>query len=113
MRTLSLSPLSQLASLAPLAVRVIAGIIMLAHGWQKLTEMGPGNFGGQISLDWGPPAGLWGPCDFWIIGGILLIGVLIAARPLLLTDMVVAILLVQVNVGFTPEQRYWRGARPG
>ena len=33
MRTLSLSPLSQLASLAPLAVRVIAGIIMLAHGW--------------------------------------------------------------------------------
>jgi uncharacterized membrane protein YphA (DoxX/SURF4 family) len=40
MRTLSLSPLSRLASLAPLAVRVIAGIIMLAHGWQKLTESG-------------------------------------------------------------------------
>jgi putative oxidoreductase len=48
MSTLSLSPLSRLASLAPLAVRLIVGIIMLAHGWQKLTEMGPGNFGGQM-----------------------------------------------------------------
>jgi putative oxidoreductase len=61
MRTLSLSPLSRLASLAPLAVRVIAGIIMLAHGWQKLTEMGPGNFGGQMLGGLGVPCRcLWG-----------------------------------------------------
>ena len=52
MSTLSLSPLSRLASLAPLAVRLIVGIIMLAHGWQKLTEMGPGNFAaGRCSRD--------------------------------------------------------------
>jgi hypothetical protein len=36
MRTLSLSPMNRLAGLAPLAVRIIAGIIMAAHGFQKL-----------------------------------------------------------------------------
>jgi hypothetical protein len=55
MRTLSLSPLSRLASLAPLAVRLITGIIILAHGWQKLTEMGPGNLGGQMLAGLGVP----------------------------------------------------------
>ena len=61
MRTISLSPLSRLASLAPLAVRLIIGTIMLAHGWQKLTGMGPGNFGGQML------AGLGVPCQcLWV-----------------------------------------------
>ena len=84
MRTLSLSPLSRLASLAPLAVRVIAGIIMLAHGWQKLTETGPGNLGGQMLAGLGVPLTVfmgYVVTFLEIIGGILLIiGFPIAAR---------------------------------
>jgi putative oxidoreductase len=105
MRTLSLSPLSRLASLAPLAVRLIAGIIILAHGWQKLTEMGPGNFGGQMLAGLGVPLPMFmGYVVTFteIIGGILLIvGFLSRLAALLLTiNLVVAILLVKVNVGF-------------
>ena len=37
MNALSLAPMARLASLAPLAVRVIVRIIMVAHGLQKLT----------------------------------------------------------------------------
>jgi putative oxidoreductase len=105
MRTLSLSPLSRLASLAPLAVRVIAGIIILAHGWQKLTETGPGNFGGQMLAGLGVPLPVfmgYVVTFLEIIGGILLIvGFLSRLVALLLTiDLVIAILLVKVNVGF-------------
>ena len=105
MRTLSLSPLSRLASMAPLAVRLITGIIMLAHGWQKLTQMGPGNFGGQMLAGMGVPLPVfmgYAGTFLEIIGGILLIvGVLSRLAALLLTiDLVVAVLLVKVNVGF-------------
>ena len=105
MRTLSLSPLSRLASLAPLAVRLITGIIILAHGWQKLTEMGPGNFGGQMLAGLGVPLPMfmgYVVTFIEIIGGILLIvGFLSRLAALLLTiNLVVAILLVKVNVGF-------------
>ena len=105
MRTLSLSPLSRLASLAPLAVRLITGIIILAHGWQKLTEMGPGNFGGQMLAGLGVPLPMFmGYVVTFteIIGGLLLIvGFLSRLAALLLTiNLVVAILLVKVNVGF-------------
>jgi putative oxidoreductase len=105
MSALSLSPLSRLASLAPLAVRLIVGIIMLAHGWQKLTEMGPGNFGGQMLAGLGVPLPVFAGYVVTfveIIGGILLIvGFLSRLAALLLTiNLIVAILLVKVNVGF-------------
>ena len=45
MRVLGLSLPTQLTDAALLVVRLIAGIIMLAHGWQKLTVFGPANFG--------------------------------------------------------------------
>ena len=45
MRTLGLSPVNRLAEFAPLVVRVIVGVIMVAHGWQKITQIGVGNFG--------------------------------------------------------------------
>src|SRR5919112_2044042 len=104
MRSLSLSPLSRLASLAPLAVRLITGIIILAHGWQKLTEMGPGNFGGQMLAGLGVPLPvLMGYVVTFveIIGGILLIvGFLSRLAALLLAiNLVVAVLLVKTNVG--------------
>ncbi len=44
MRTLALSPMDRLAGFAPLVMRVIVGIIMAAHGFQKLVA-GPGAFG--------------------------------------------------------------------
>ncbi len=43
---LGLSSVARLAGLAPLLVHVIVRSIMAAHGLQKLTQMGPGNFGG-------------------------------------------------------------------
>lgn len=105
MRTLSLSPLSRLASLAPLAVRLITGIIMFAHGWQKLTQMGPGNFGAQALAGLGVPLPVFMGYVVTlveVVGGLLLIvGFLSRLAALLLTiDLVVAILLVKVNVGF-------------
>jgi putative oxidoreductase len=105
MRTLSLSPLSRLASLAPLAVRVIAGITMLAHGWQKLTEMGPGNFGGQMLAGMGVPLPVFMGYVVTFLeitcGILLIVGFLSQLAALLLTiDLVIAILLVKVNVGF-------------
>lgn len=51
-----LSPVARFAGLAPLLVRVIVGIIMTTHGWQKLTQMRPAGFG-QMGV---PLPGLWG-----------------------------------------------------
>jgi putative oxidoreductase len=75
------------AGYAPLVVRVLAGVIMAAHGWQKL-QGGPSGFGQALA-------------GSGVIGGVLLIvGLLSRLAALLLTiDLVVAILLVKVNIG--------------
>jgi putative oxidoreductase len=107
--------MTQLAVLAPLIVRVIVGIIMAAHGLQKLTQMGPANFGGQLLAGLGVPL----PVFFGyvvtfteLIGGILLIvGLLSRLAALALTiDLVVALLLVKVNVGLIAPQGSGAGA---
>ncbi len=105
MRTLSLSPLAQLAGLAPLAVRVIVGAIMFAHGLQKLTQVGPGNFGAQALAGLGVPLPVFMGYVVTLVevgGGLLLIvGLFSRLAALLLTiNLAVAILLVKVNVGF-------------
>ena len=90
------------AGYAPLVVRVLGGVVMAAHGWQKL-QGGPANFGQAL-------AGLGVPLPelmaylvtfVELIGGILLIiGLLSRLAALLLTiDLVMAILLVKVNIG--------------
>src|SRR5919202_6521645 len=90
------------AGYAPLVVRVLVGVVMPAHGWQKL-QGGPANFGQAL-------AGLGVPLPTLmayvvtfveLVGGILLIvGLLSKLAALLLTiDLVVAILLVKVNIG--------------
>ena len=61
MRTLALLPLNRLAELAPLAVRVIVGTIMAAHGLQKV-QAGPANFGaalGQMGSHCRPSWATW------------------------------------------------------
>src|SRR5829696_2503341 len=90
------------AGYAPLVVRVSGGVVMAAHGWQKL-QGGPANFGQAL-------AGLGVPLPTLmayvvtfveLIGGILLIvGLLSRLAALLLTiDLVMAIVLVKVNIG--------------
>lgn len=44
MRSLALAPMGRLAGLAPLVVRLVAGVIMAAHGLQKRLA-GPAGFG--------------------------------------------------------------------
>ncbi len=114
MRTLSLSPLSQLASLAPLAVRVIVGVIMFAHGLQKV-QGGPASFGQNALANLGVPL----PVFFGYVvtfseligGALLIVGLLSRLAALALTiDLVMAILLVKVNVGLIAPQGSGTGA---
>lgn len=113
MRTLSLSPLARLAGLAPLAVRIIVGIIMFAHGLQKL-QGGPSGFGqGLAGMDVPAPELMAYVVTFVeLVGGALLIvGLLSRLAALLLTiDLVVAILLVKLNVGLIAPQGSGAGA---
>ena len=99
-------PVRGVAGYAPLVVRVLAGIIMFAHGWQKL-QGGPSGFGQAL-------AGLGVPLPqlmayvvtfVELIGGVLLIvGLLSRLTALLLTiDLVVAILLVRSTSGYSRQ----------
>jgi uncharacterized membrane protein YphA (DoxX/SURF4 family) len=45
MRVFGLLLPAQLSEVALLVVRVIVGIIIAAHGWQKLAVLGSANFG--------------------------------------------------------------------
>jgi putative oxidoreductase len=113
MRTLALSPLRRLAELGPLAVRVIVGTIMAAHGLQKV-QAGPANFGAFLGQMGVPLPTLMGYVVTLVevVGGVLLIvGLLSRLAALLLTiDLVVAILLVKVNVGFLSPPQGGAGA---
>jgi putative oxidoreductase len=112
MRTLSLSPLARLAGFAPLAVRIIVGIIMFAHGLQKLQGR-PANFGGLLSQLGVPAPELMAYVVTFVelVGGVLLIvGLLSRLSALLLTIDLVAILLVKLNVGLIAPQGSGAGA---
>jgi putative oxidoreductase len=99
--------------LAPLVVRLIVGVIMAAHGWQKLVA-GPSGFGQFLDQLGVPLPGLmaWVVTLVELLGGILLIlGLLSRLAALLLTiDLVVAILLVKVNVGLIAPPEAGAGA---
>lgn len=109
MNTLSLSPMARFAGFAPLVARVVVGVIMFAHGLQKLLGPGPLGFGNNVLAGLGVPLpGLMGIVVTLVevVGGFLLIiGLLSRLSALLLTiDLVVAILLVKVGVGFLSPQ---------
>ncbi|CAA9425625.1 MAG: hypothetical protein AVDCRST_MAG22-2886 [uncultured Rubrobacteraceae bacterium] len=74
MRTLALSPMDRLAELAPLVVRAIVGVIMAAHGLQKLLG-GPANFGGVLGQLGVPAPTLMAFVVTFVelVGGILLV----------------------------------------
>jgi putative oxidoreductase len=113
MRTLALSPMDRLAEFAPPVVRLIVGVIMAAHGLQKLLE-GPANFGGFLAQLGVPAPTLMGYVVTLVeLGGgiLLIIGLFSRLAALLLTiNLGVAIVLVKVNVGFLSPESGGAGA---
>jgi putative oxidoreductase len=113
MGALSLSPLSRFGGISPLIIRVVVGVIMAAHGYQKLTG-GPVNFGGMLA-QLGVPAPTFMAYVVTVVelvGGILLIvGLLSRWAGLLLTiNLAVAVLMVKVNVGLIAVPQTGAGA---
>jgi putative oxidoreductase len=87
-------------SIGLLVGRVIVGFIMAAHGWQKLFDMGPANFGRQTLEPLGVPAPVaagYLVTFTELIGGLLLMaGLLTRLAVIALTiDLVIAIILVK------------------
>ena len=104
MRVFGLSLPARLSEFALLVVRVIVGIIIAAHGWQKLAVLGPANFGQDLLAQSGVPLPIFmGYVVTFteVIGGILLIvGLLSRLVALVLTiNLGIATLLVNVHVG--------------
>jgi putative oxidoreductase len=104
MRVFGLSLPAQLSEVASLVVRVIVGIIIAAHGWEKLTVIGPANFGQGLLAQSGVPLPIFmGYVVTFteVIGGILLIvGLLSRLVALLLTiNLIIATLMVNIHVG--------------
>jgi putative oxidoreductase len=99
---LALRPLHRLAPLAPLAARVLVGVIMAVHGFQKLTN-GPAGFAEVLTALGVPAPGImaWVVTLTELLGGVLLVLGLFSrlAAFALTVDLVVAILLVKLDVG--------------
>lgn len=104
MSALGLPPLRRLSPAAPVLARLLVGVVMAVHGWQKLTEMTPSGFGQGMLDGLGVPA----PVAFgWIVtvielgGGVLLIiGALTRIAALLNAGVLVgALLLVKTDIG--------------
>lgn len=108
MSALSLPVAARLGSAAPLVLRLLAGIIMAWHGYQKLIG-GPAAFG-DVLESLGVPAPVlmgWVVTLVELVGGVfLIVGFLTRLAALLLTlNLVGAIYLVKVDVGFiTPTE---------
>ena len=104
MRVFGLSLPAQLSEVALLAVRLIVGIIVAAHGWEKLTVIGPANFGQGLLAPNGVPLPIFmGYVVTFteVLGGTLLIvGLLLRLAALALTiNLIIATLLVNIHVG--------------
>lgn len=87
-----------------LAVRVTVGVVMIVAGWLKLFEFGVPVFAQSLAAEGVPLPELfaWGVTLLELVGGVLLIlGLLARPIALLLTiDMLVAMLLVSLELGF-------------
>lgn len=108
MNALSLPFLHRLTPYAPVVIRVVVGVVMVAHGWQKLTDMGPAMFGsGMLEPNGIPAPTLVGWLVTWVelLGGIMLIVGLATriAAGLISIVLLGAIVLVKVDLGLIAE----------
>lgn len=104
MQTLGLSPLRRFAPLAPVIARLLVGVVMLVHGWQKLVDMTPAGFGEGMLGGLGVPAPVafgWVVTLIELVGGALLIAGLFTRVAALLNAAVLvgALLLVKIDIG--------------
>lgn len=104
MSLLSIHVPARFAQLAPLVARVVAGLILLVHGVDKLRS-GPSGFGEFMHADLGIPAPAlsgWLVTGIEVVGGALLIIGLVAriAAAVLILHLLGAIALVNAGIGF-------------
>lgn len=104
MHPLSLPPVRRLAPAAPVVLRVVVGVVMAVHGWQKLTQMTPAGFGGGMVADLGVPAPVlvgWAVTLVELVGGIALVAGLLTRVSAVLIALLLAgaTLLVKVDLG--------------
>ena len=107
MKALALSQFRSYAGYAPTVLRVILGIVFIAHGWDKL-QMGPANFAGYLaSLNVPAPELMaWVVTILELVGGILLLvgaGTRMVAL-LLAVEMIGTTLLVKVDRGLIAQE---------
>ncbi len=108
MHALSLPALQRLAPKVPVLLRLVIGGVMFLHGWSKLTQMGPANFGSGMLAGLGVPAPV---AAGWLVTGIELVGgalILVGlatriAAGLNAIVLAVATLLVKVDLGIIAE----------
>jgi putative oxidoreductase len=107
-------PTDRLAGGAPIVVRLIVGVIMTAHGLQKLS-LGPAKFGTATLVPLGVP---YADVMAYVVtftelaGGILLVVGLLSrlAALALLVELITTIALVKVNVGLIAPAARGAGA---
>lgn len=104
MHALSLPFARRLAPAAPVVLRVVVGLVMAVHGWQKLTQMGPATFGEGMLAAQGLPAPVllgWVVTLVELVGGVLLmVGLLTRVSSALIALVLLgATLLVKVDLG--------------
>jgi putative oxidoreductase len=104
MSLLGLAPLRRLAPAAPVIARLLVGIVMAVHGWQKLTEMTPAGFGDGMLDMLGVPAPVlfgWIVTLIELVGGVaLIVGAVTRIAALLNAGVLLgALLLVKIDIG--------------
>jgi putative oxidoreductase len=82
--------------------RVVVGFVIAAHGWQKLTDVGPSTFGSQTLEPLGVPMPVtmgYVVTFTELIGGLLLMAGLLTrlAAFALIVDLTIAVILVKAS----------------
>jgi uncharacterized membrane protein YphA (DoxX/SURF4 family) len=107
-RAVGVAPAHRFPSVAPTAARLVAGVVMLVHGLDKLAD-GPAGFGAFLSgmSVPAPTVTAWVVAVGETVGGaFLILGLLSRLTALLLTvHLCLAMALVNADTGFmTPQQ---------
>ena len=101
-------PFARLGPAAPLVLRLVTGVIMAAHGWEKLAD-GPAGFGEGMLGPMGIPAPVavaWLVTVIELVGGLFLIaGFLTRVAALANIGVLIgATILVKAEMGLIAEE---------